>query len=430
MRLRRLATASDDYLNEIRDQEGRPLGEMRAVSRDGVDMPLRPCPYAGTRHGLPMATASLAQVSKHWTAVIGAAAALRTHYLSRGATPPLSSFDLWRIGKTAESVPAFMLARADRTAPPLPAATAALFKSILGINAALSLRFVKWLLDGGTGPCPTPATLLEHSEARNWLIGDLRVCAGSESMIRRLLDVLANGDVAPSPAAAAALPADIDALYVYAHHLMRLALVLEIVEVAAGLVAADLFGAIRGQRADGAIKRSGGGGLARVVTLHDAAYGLRQRDFDSRIQSVRRLTRTVRLLDDGSAWAAAMNQAAERLPGALAEPSPDVVLDRATLARLHSLERRLVKRVPLAAMVAAWAAFERIAMLAARSTEQALAHTLGDAPAAIALARLERPRVTAPIRRAFRELFGVSAKHQAAATHISIDRPTARPRRA
>ena len=427
MRLPRLAIASDDYLNEVRDDEGRPLGEMRASHRAAVDMTLRPCPYAGTRHGLPMATASLKQVSKHWDAVLGALASIRGHYVSRGATLPLSSFDIWRIGKTAESVPAFMLSRADRPSQLLPATTAALFKSILGINAALSLRFVKWLLHSGSGPSPATATLLEHSETHGWLVGDQRVCAGSEAMMHRVLDVLANGGVAPSRAAATALPDDAEALHEYAHHLMRLALLLELIEVAAGLVASDMLDALGAQRAcDATYGRGAADGLARFVATHHTVYSLRERDADSRSQALRRVSRTLHVLDDGSEPAAAMKGAADRVPPAWAEPSAAGIAKAGMIVGIDSLERCVVNGLPLARMVALWASFERIAMLAARSTERALASVFGETPPVIALAQMQRPRATAPIRRAFRDLFGVTARHQASGTLITAVAPGAR----
>ena len=66
-------------LNDMLDDEGRPISERRANAavRAGVEMDMRECPYAGIRHGRLMNTSALAQVSHHYNPVMGEIAAFR-----------------------------------------------------------------------------------------------------------------------------------------------------------------------------------------------------------------------------------------------------------------------------------------------------------------------------------------------------------------
>ena len=53
-------------LNDIVDNEGRPVSERRAdaAARAGVEMEMRQCPYAGIRHDKWMNVSALAQISR------------------------------------------------------------------------------------------------------------------------------------------------------------------------------------------------------------------------------------------------------------------------------------------------------------------------------------------------------------------------------
>ena len=54
-------------LDDVLDEEGRPLAERRAPSalKDGVPMELGPCPYADSRQGEPMNLSALEQITRH-----------------------------------------------------------------------------------------------------------------------------------------------------------------------------------------------------------------------------------------------------------------------------------------------------------------------------------------------------------------------------
>lgn len=194
-------------LNNVTDTEGRPLGEGRAHTsiRSAVDMHMRPCPYPGSRSGLPMNRSALQQMTDRWDAVLDAlatssqfvsglrhqgpsAAQPRPEGDRRLATTEPTTASRWalayEISAALGSLPAAMIYR--KVAPladgEIPALVAAVFKIAVGVEGLIRHTLVRLPSDP-----PTAENLLQLAEDQGRLLADGEACAGPERLILQAL---------------------------------------------------------------------------------------------------------------------------------------------------------------------------------------------------------------------------------------------------
>lgn len=158
------------------DTDGRPLAEVSSAlyPADTVEVA---CPYSGARAGKPMSLTALEQVRAHRSAGLATLASLV------GPAPCVA--DVLAALSAVLVAPLF-------GARPVPAATAALYKTSLGFHQVL----VSLLLDS-PGLAATPArdlpgpdALLTVLESGRWLVGQRQVCGGSPADIALYWEVL------------------------------------------------------------------------------------------------------------------------------------------------------------------------------------------------------------------------------------------------
>jgi len=184
----------DRWLFQLRDADGRPLGEHRipAHEREGVPMLLRTCPYAGSRknHPKPMNVSALEQMMSHWSVALSALAHLKDRHLERRGGPAWNLVEACHLARTATLLPAYR-ARAVETSRPIPSAMSVLYKVMVGFVGVLqSLAVERALQEPNPAPSSNPTEVFDFAEAREFFIGEAQVCAGPPHLVREVLDVL------------------------------------------------------------------------------------------------------------------------------------------------------------------------------------------------------------------------------------------------
>lgn len=182
-------------LNDMLDDEGRPVSERRAdpALRAGVEMEMRQCPYAGPRHGKWMNASALAQLVRHYESVMDEMVAFRSR---PGA---LTSWDDLLAGVLDQLArPALHLLQQRDARGPVPARVAVGHKLAAGYFGVLRKAHER-LAQGAELPLTVPAflDLLEQTSA---LLGSTEVCAGSPQMIRNTCNILIEGRGQTGPA--------------------------------------------------------------------------------------------------------------------------------------------------------------------------------------------------------------------------------------
>lgn len=181
-------------LNDMLDDEGRPVSERRAdaVVRAGVEMEMRHCPYAGIRHGKWMNASALMQLSRHYDAVMDEMAAFR-----RQAAGVTASWDDLLAGVLDQLVrPAIHLLQRRDARGPVPARIAVGHKLAAGFFGVM--RDLHERLALGADLPVSVGTFLDLVEQTTALVGPAEVCAGSPQMIRNTCSTLIEGaDRAP-----------------------------------------------------------------------------------------------------------------------------------------------------------------------------------------------------------------------------------------
>jgi hypothetical protein len=197
-----LAFASFDFLRGLRDEDGRLLGEGKALAGE--------VPAATIRLTNEPA---LLQILAHWPQILLRIRRIRAAIVSTGAP---SALELWRIAPAAACVVSFHCLERG-TASPIPVADAALFKASVGMKYALRHAEVARLEHGDAiGSPPTAAAIWDYIDRERLLTGAVEVCAGPELLIRELLDVLVAGGADPPAHAASPDGTDINKLLAYA----------------------------------------------------------------------------------------------------------------------------------------------------------------------------------------------------------------------
>ncbi len=174
-------------LDDVLDDEGRPMGERRASSavKANVEIELKACPYGDHRRGQAMNVSALKQVMTHWDATIADIAALQ------GALAPAITgwLRMQCVVVDLLSRPAVSLLRGSGARVPVPLAVA--YKLAAGYFSVLI----------NLGPADAPAPGQSHAdrfaqiiEARRALVGASEVCAGPAPLIARATAALLSGE--------------------------------------------------------------------------------------------------------------------------------------------------------------------------------------------------------------------------------------------
>jgi hypothetical protein len=170
--------------------DDRPIREGRtppALLRPG-EIEYRTCPYAGSRLGQPMNVSALKQTGARWDEIIDALAFLRAAYTeARGGAYGPDVLDIWRVSQLGSALPWFYILREPGARS--PAYAAALSKATLGTGILAQRLFVE-MLSKRVIPAMTPEALLEGAEWTQTMLADREVCAASEKMILRFIEVL------------------------------------------------------------------------------------------------------------------------------------------------------------------------------------------------------------------------------------------------
>lgn len=175
-------------LNDMLDNEGRPISERRAdaVVRSGVEMEMRECPYSGIRQGHLMNVSALAQISHYFNHAAGEMAAFR-----RAAGADATWFDMLASIVDLLSQPAIYLLQQHNASGPVPADAAVCHKLAAGFFGVLRGIHERLAL-GATVPL-TVDGLLAVVDEMGALLGASEACAGSPLMIRRACRALMEG---------------------------------------------------------------------------------------------------------------------------------------------------------------------------------------------------------------------------------------------
>jgi len=169
--------------------DDRPLREARTppeLLRPG-EIEYRACPHAGSRLGKPMNVSALKQTGARWDEITDALAFLRAAYAeARGGAYGPDALDIWRVSQLGSALPWFYILRSPGARS--PAYAAALSKATLGTGILTQRLFVE-MLSKRVIPAMTSEALLEGAEWTETMLADHEVCAASEKMILRFLDV-------------------------------------------------------------------------------------------------------------------------------------------------------------------------------------------------------------------------------------------------
>jgi hypothetical protein len=176
-------------LNDMVDDEGRPISERRAdaVVRAGVEMEMRQCPYAGIRHNRWMNVSALAQISRYYNAVLGEMAAFRRQ--TEGANATWADILACVIDLLAR--PAIYLLQQRNAQGPVPAQMAVGHKLAAGFFGVLCSLHERLAL--GVNLPVTVENFLNLVDEMGALVGASEACAGSPQMIRKASTALLEG---------------------------------------------------------------------------------------------------------------------------------------------------------------------------------------------------------------------------------------------
>lgn len=177
-------------LNDMLDDEGRPISERRADTavRAGVEMEMKACPYAGIRHGKLMNVSALVQISHYFNPVMAELAAFRRQAAGAEATWD----DLLACVIDQFSRPAIYLLQQQSLQGPVPARMAVGHKLAAGFFGVMRGAHERLAL-GATLPVTVEA-FLGLVDEMGALVGASEVCAGSHQMIRKATIALVEGN--------------------------------------------------------------------------------------------------------------------------------------------------------------------------------------------------------------------------------------------
>jgi hypothetical protein len=176
-------------LNDMIDDEGRPVSERRADAavRVGVEMEMRLCPFGGIRENKWMNVSALEQISRYYTAALAEMAAFR-HQIA-GADVTWADILAGVIDLLAG--PAMYLLQQRNPQGPVPAQIAVGHKLAAGFFGVVRGMHERIAL-GAELPVTVDnfLNLVDEMEA---LVGASEACAGSPPMLRKAVTALLEG---------------------------------------------------------------------------------------------------------------------------------------------------------------------------------------------------------------------------------------------
>lgn len=177
-------------LNDMLDDEGRPIAERRADAavRAGVEMEMKACPYGGIRQGKLMNVSALVQISQYFNPVMAEIAVFRR----QAAGAQASWDDLLACVVDQLCRPAIYLLQQHSLHGPVPARLAVGHKLAAGFFGVMRGAHERLAL-GDALPVTVDAFLALVDEM-GALVGASEACAGSPSMIRKATTALVEGD--------------------------------------------------------------------------------------------------------------------------------------------------------------------------------------------------------------------------------------------
>ena len=175
-------------LNDMLDDEGRPVSERRADAavRAGVEFDMRACPYHDIREGHLMNVSALAQITQYQHDAFVEMSAFR-----RAASASPTWFDMLACIVDLLSQPAIYLLQQHSERGPVPARMAVYHKLAAGFFGVL--RNIHERLAKGENITLSTDRLMEIVHETGALLGANEACAGPPQMIRRACAALVDG---------------------------------------------------------------------------------------------------------------------------------------------------------------------------------------------------------------------------------------------
>jgi hypothetical protein len=177
-------------LNDMLDDEGRPLSERRAdaAARVGVEMEMKECPYAGIRHGKLMNVSALVQISHYFNPVMAEITTFRRQAGGKDA----GWNDILACIVDQLSGPALYLLQHRSERGPVPAQASVGHKLAAGFFGVMR-RLHERLALGEIIPV-SAENFLKLVDEMGALVGASEACAGSPQMIRKATVAVVEGN--------------------------------------------------------------------------------------------------------------------------------------------------------------------------------------------------------------------------------------------
>lgn len=221
------ASAMLDWLmarrvHEYFDVVGRPLGEGRSEAIRLVSTEMRACPYAGSRyHHAKLMNVSALREMPPWPEILTLLSWLATRHRDRTGNDVSSYLDLAQIVGSGIFLADYLVLREEAPLPSggIPVVISGLVKVCLGFQVVF--LFKQYVEEAVPESLPDANALYAEVEAREHLIGDKEVCAGTPAMIMQAYEaMIGNRGVAPEalPPACRELNIDWEHLDSFADH--------------------------------------------------------------------------------------------------------------------------------------------------------------------------------------------------------------------
>lgn len=222
-------------VNDVLDEDGRPIGEIRASARvrRSVETAYVMCPYPGSRSQRPqlMNASALTAVTQHWPAVLGVLHAARLASIDP-PNGPARLLDIARTTATVLALPAFLLhsRRLPSSSRHVPAFVAAAHKTAAGLFGLAKNCLLSRVAEGQPhGRVVESATSLHRYAEESGILRSrtgIEACAGPPHLMREVLELLVDGTcrTQPDPRPLRALIGDLAELVGYARSVIDLTL--------------------------------------------------------------------------------------------------------------------------------------------------------------------------------------------------------------
>ena len=177
-------------LNDMLDDEGRPISERRAdvAARVGVEMEMRKCPFEGIRHDKWMNVSALVQITQYYNPVLAEMAAFRRQ--SGHANPTWDDIFAGVVDLLAG--PTIFLLQKRNSQDKVPAQIAVGHKLAAGMFGIMN-DIQKRLALGDNIPVSVDSFLNIVDETDALVGATIEACAGSPAMIRKASIALLEG---------------------------------------------------------------------------------------------------------------------------------------------------------------------------------------------------------------------------------------------